>query len=152
MSDNEPSLEPEPGLGLFFGIIEYNRRPKILWSGSTWHAEINTWDLLLKILAMKDKKTLEEVSWTFLPIIWDEIEIFALTRLFQISGVGNAYLVLFHQSPEKLTQFLLQQEENLNQTFERIFEIIYLGKQLSNEQLKQIRIESQKYYEILSEI
>ncbi|MFX0182736.1 MAG: hypothetical protein ACFE95_06590 [Candidatus Hodarchaeota archaeon] len=149
MSDNESSLEP--GLGLFFGIIEYNKRPKILWSGSTWHAEINTWDLLLKILAMDDKKTLEEVPWNFLPIIWDDIEIFALTRLFQIS-VGKAYMVIFHQSAEKLTQFLLHHEENLNQTFEGILEIMYLGKQLSNEQLKQIRIESQKYYEILSEI
>ncbi|MFX0053007.1 MAG: hypothetical protein ACFE8U_17170, partial [Candidatus Hermodarchaeota archaeon] len=92
MSIDESSLEL--GLGLFFGLIEYNKRPKILWSGSTWHAEINTWDLLLKILAMKDKTTLEEVSWNFLPIIWDDIEIFALTKLFQITGVGNAYLVL----------------------------------------------------------
>ena len=152
MSIDESSLDPEPGLGLFFGLIEYNKRPQILWSGSTWHAEINTWDLLLKILAMKDKTTLEEVSWNFLPIIWDEIEIFALTKLFQISGVGNAYLVLFHQSPEKLTQFLLQHEEKLAYSFEQILYTIYLGKQLSNEQLKQIRIESQKYYEILSEI
>jgi hypothetical protein len=150
MSIDKSSIEL--GLGLFFGLIEYNKRPKILWSGSTWHAEINTWDLLLKILAMKDKATLEEVSWNFLPIIWDDKEIFALTKLFQITGVGNAYLVLFHQSPEKLTQFLLQYEERLAQSFEQILYTIYLGKQLSNEQLKQIRIESQRYYEILSEI
>ncbi|MFX0170458.1 MAG: hypothetical protein ACFE9L_00930 [Candidatus Hodarchaeota archaeon] len=150
MSNDKSSIEL--GLGLFFGLIEYDKRPKILWSGSTWHAEINTWDLLLKILAMKDKATLEEVSWNFLPIIWDDIEIFALTKLFQITGVGNAYLVLFHQSPEKLTQFLLQYEEKLAQSYEKILFTIYLGTQLSNEQLKQIRIESQKYYEILSEI
>ena len=78
MSIIEPPSEKEEGLGLFFGIIEIDRRPQVLWSGSTWHQELNTWDLLLKILAMKDKATLEEVGWNFLPILWDEIEIYAM--------------------------------------------------------------------------
>ena len=147
MSIEEPIPEKEEGLGLFFGIIEIDRRPQILWSGSTWHQELNTWDLLLKILVMKDKATLEEIGWNFLPILWDEIEIFALTKLFQIIGVGSAYLVIFHQSPEKLTQFLLQNEESLAFTFESILNALYTSKRLSNEQLKQLRIESQKYYE-----
>ena len=146
-----------PGLGLFFGVIEFNKRPAILWSGSTWHSEIQTWDLLLKILNMKDKATLEEVSWNFLPIIWsngssDDIEIFALTKLFQIKGVGNAYLVLFHQSPEKLTQFLLYQDEMIDETFKGILDNVLTKRGLSNEQLKQIRINCQKYYEVLSQV
>lgn len=153
----ESSQEQSPGLGLFFGLIELNRRPIILYSASTWHSELNTWELLLKILATKDRAALEEASWNFLPIIWadhtgDEIEIFALTKLFQIQGVGSAYMVIYHQDAAKLTQFLLQNEEDLAMSFEGIFEIVYYVKRLSNEQLKQLRIESQKYYEILSEL
>jgi hypothetical protein len=153
----ESSQEQSPGLGLFFGLIELNRRPEILYSASTWHSELNTWELLLKILVMKDRVALEEASWNFLPISWadqagDAIEIFALTKLFQIQGVGSAYMVIYHQDAAKLTQFLLQNEESLAMSFEGIFETIYLAKRLSNEQLKQLRIESQKYYEILSEL
>jgi hypothetical protein len=142
--------EPLPGLGLFLGVIEAKKRPKILWSGSTWHSEISSWDLLLKILSSKDKSTLEDVGWNFLPLIWDEVEIYALTKLFQISGIGEAYLIIFHQDPEKLTFFLLQQEEEVTNTFENIFNSSYPAQQLSNEQLKQIRIKSQAFYEILS--
>ncbi|MHA2307453.1 MAG: hypothetical protein ACXACU_18900 [Candidatus Hodarchaeales archaeon] len=145
-----PNKESTPGLGLFFGILEANRRPQVLWQGSTWHSEISSWDLLLKILSTKDKSSLEEVGWNFLPLIMDEIEIYALTKLFQISGIGEAYLIIYHQSPEKLTFFLLQQEEKITKTFEDIFNSSFYGKQLSNEQLKQIRIKSQSFYEILS--
>ncbi|MHA2074348.1 MAG: hypothetical protein ACW97X_07000 [Candidatus Hodarchaeales archaeon] len=145
-----PNKESIPGLGLFFGILEANRRPQVLWQGSTWHSEISSWDLLLKILSTKDKSSLEEVGWNFLPLIMDEIEIYALTKLFQISGIGEAYLIIYHQSPEKLTFFLLQQEEKITKTFEDIFNSSFYGKQLSNEQLKQIRIKSQSFYEILS--
>ncbi|MHA1968651.1 MAG: hypothetical protein ACW964_12710 [Candidatus Hodarchaeales archaeon] len=127
-----PNKESTPGLGLFFGILEANRRPQVLWQGSTWHSEISSWDLLLKILSTKDKSSLEEVGWNFLPLIMDEIEIYALTKLFQ------------------LTFFLLQQEEKITKTFEDIFNSSFYGKQLSNEQLKQIRIKSQSFYEILS--
>ncbi len=151
MSNHEQEVEC-PGLGLFFGVIEHNKRPEIIWSGSTWHSELQTWDLLLKILVTKDKATLEEVGWNFLPIIWDDIEIFALTKLFQIPAKGSAYLVLYHQSPEILTTFLLQKEEELNNTFQEILDSYFMTHTLSNEQLKQIRIKCQKYYVFLSEI
>ncbi|UCG90010.1 MAG: hypothetical protein JSU57_05985 [Candidatus Heimdallarchaeota archaeon] len=146
-------IAPDHNLGLFFGIIEYNNlNPTILWSGSTWHSEIQTWDLLLKILAIKDN--LEEVEWGFLPIIWDEVEIFALTKAFQIKGIGSAYLVVFHQSAEKLTQFILTKEEEMAETFREILtsSAFFSIQQLTNEQLKQIRIRCQAYYEILSQI
>lgn len=143
-------LESVPGLGLFFGVLEANKRPQVLWQGSTWHSEISNWDLLLKILSTKDKSTLEEVGWNFLPLIMDEIEIYALTKLFQISGIGEAYLIIYHQNPEILTFFLLEQEEEITKTFENIFNSSPYLKQLSNEQLKQIRIKSQAFYEILS--
>ncbi len=144
--------ESVPGLGLFLGVIEANKRPQVLWQGSTWHSEISSWDLLLKILSTKDKSTLEEVGWNFLPLIMDEIEIYALTKLFQISGIGEAYLIIYHQNPEILTFFLLQQEEEITKTFENIFKSSFYLKQLSNEQLKQIRIKSQAFYEILSSL
>jgi len=139
-----------PQLGLFLGIIEAKKRPKILWSGSTKHTEISSWDLLLKILSSKDKSSLEEVGWNFLPLILDEVEIYALTKLFHISGIGEAYLIIYHQDAEKLTFFLLQQEEAVTDTFEKIFTSSFYAKELSNEQLKQIRIKSQGFYEILS--
>lgn len=142
--------ESVPGLGLFFGVIEANKRPEVLWQGSTWHSEISSWDLLLKILSTKDKSTLEEVGWNFLPLIMDEIEIYALTKLFKISGIGEAYLIIYHQNPETLTFFLLQQEEEITKTFLNIFNSYSYSRQLSNEQLKQIRIKSQAFYEILS--
>ena len=47
---------------------------------------------------MKDPLEIEEVEWSFLPLTWDEVEIFALTKAFQIKGIGSAYLVIFHQS------------------------------------------------------
>ena len=144
------SHDSVPCLGLFFGIIEAKKRPKILWSGSTKHTEISSWDLLLKILSSKDKSSLEEVGWNFLPLILDEVEIYALTKLFHISGIGEAYLIIYHQDPEKLTFFLLQQEEAVTDTFEHIFTSSFYAKELSNEQLKQIRIKSQGFYEILS--
>lgn len=146
-------IAPDHNLGLFFGIIEYNNlNPTILWSASTWHSEIQTWDLLLKILATKDN--LEEVEWGFLPMIWDEIEIFALTKAFQIKGIGSAYLVIFHQSAEKLTQFILTRDEELARTFEEILtsSIFFSIQRLTNEQLKQIRIKCQTFYEVLSEL
>jgi hypothetical protein len=68
MQDVEEQPQPYPGLGLFFGIIEQNKRPEILWSGSTWHSELSSWQLLLSILSMKDKTDLENVDWSFLPI------------------------------------------------------------------------------------
>jgi len=139
-----------PHLGLFLGIIEAKKRPKILWSGSTKHTEISSWDLLLKILSSKDKSSLEEVGWNFLPLILDEVEIYALTKLFHISGIGEAYLIIYHQDAEKLTFFLLQQEEAVTDTFVKIFTSSFYAKELSNEQLKQIRIKSQGFYEILS--
>ena len=146
-------LAPDHNLGLFFGVIEYNNlNPTILWSASTWHSEIQTWDLLLKILATKDN--LEEVEWGFLPIIWDEIEIFALTKAFQIKGIGSAYLVIFHQSAEILTQFILTRDEELARTFKEILtsSVFFSVQRLTNEQLKQIRIKCQAFYEILSEL
>lgn len=154
MSDGEEPAHPLPGLGLFFGIIEQTKRPQILWSGSTWHSELSSWHLLLSILSMKDKTDLENVDWSFLPIIWDEVEIFALTKLFRFKNTGSAYLVVFHQSAEKLTQFLLLHEASIGQKF---FEILttpltMLSNRLTNEQLKQLRINCQKYYELLSEL
>ena len=143
--------EAIPGLGLFFGVLQYNKRPQILWAGSTWHSDYLAWDLLLKILDVKDRETLEKVGWNFLPLIWDEIEIFALTKLF-LTGVGSAYLVIFHESPEILTQFLLQNEEILTETFKAIFSTHFSTSGLSNEQLKQIRLKSQYYYEVLSNL
>lgn len=148
-----PEIEPDHNLGLFFGIIEYDSlNPTILWSGSTWHSEIQTWDLLLEILAMKDPQDLEEVEWNFLPLIWDEEEIFALTKAFQIKGIGSAYLVVFHQSAEKLTQFILTKEEEMARTFKKILDssTFFSIQRLTNEQLKQIRIKCQAFYEILS--
>ncbi|MFX0016439.1 MAG: hypothetical protein ACFE98_17735 [Candidatus Hermodarchaeota archaeon] len=146
-------ITPDHNLGLFFGIIEYhNLNPEILWSGSTWHSEIQTWDLLLKILATKNPLDLEEVEWNFLPIIWDEIEIFALTKAFYIKGIGSAYLVVFHQSAEKLTQFILAKEEEMARTFKEILTStsFFTVQRLTNEQLKQIRMKCQAFYEILS--
>ncbi|MFX1506473.1 MAG: hypothetical protein ACFFDC_10200 [Promethearchaeota archaeon] len=148
-------IPDDQNLGLFFGIIEYNKlNPTILWSGSTWYSEIQTWNLLLKILATKDPMALEEVEWNFLPLIWDEVEIFALTKAFQIQGIGSAYLVVFHQSAEKLTQFLLMKEEEIAETFKDILEssAFFSIHRLNNEQLKQIRIKCQGYYEILSQL
>ena len=148
-------IPDDHNLGLFFGIIEYNKlNPTILWSGSTWHSEIQTWNLLLKILATKDPMALEEVDWNFLPLIWDEVEIFALTKAFQIHGIGSAYLVVFHQSAEKLTQFILMKEEEIAETFKDILEssAFFAIHRLNNEQLKQIRIKCQGYYEILSQL
>ncbi|MHA1975188.1 MAG: hypothetical protein ACTSW1_19535 [Candidatus Hodarchaeales archaeon] len=139
-----------PGLGLFFGVLQFNKRPLILWSGSTWQSDYMAWDLLLKILDLK--KNLENIGWNFLPIVWDEIEIFALTKLFQIKNVGSAYLVIFHESPEILTKFLLLYDEELTNVFEDIFASNYSTQNLSNEQLKQIRIKSQRFYEILSQL
>jgi len=144
------------GLGLVFAVIEHNKRPKVLWSGSTWHAEITSWDLLVKILAAKNN--LEDIGWNFLPLIWEsrhtnyEVEIFALTKFFPIIEIGTAYLVIYHQNAEILTQFLLQEEENITYTIEGILRTHLTNRRLSNEQLKQIRLISQQYYEILSEI
>lgn len=144
------------GLGLVFAVIEYNKRPEVLWSGSTWHAEISSWDLLIKILAAKNN--LEDIGWNFLPLIWEsrhanqEEEIFALTKLFQIQGIGSAYLVIYHQLAEVLTQFLLLEEENIGYTFEGLLSTHLTTQRLSNEQLKQIRMTCQHYYEILSGI
>ena len=148
-------IPDDHNLGLFFGIIEYNKlNPTILWSGSTWHSEIQTWNLLLKILATKDPMDLEEVEWNFLPLIWDEVEIFALTKAFQIRGIGSAYLVVFHQSAEKLTQFILMKEEEIAGTFKNILDSsTFLSiHRLTNEQLKQIRMKCQAYYEVLSQL
>ncbi|MHA1977448.1 MAG: hypothetical protein ACW98F_11005 [Candidatus Hodarchaeales archaeon] len=142
------------GLGLVFAVIEYNKRPEVLWSGSTWHAEISSWDLLIKILAAKNN--LEDIGWNFLPLIWEsrhadhEEEIFALTKFFMIPGIGSAYLVVYHQLAEVLTQFLLLEEENIAYTFEGLLSSHLTTQRLSNEQLKQIRITCQHYYEILS--
>ncbi len=144
-------IAPDHNLGLFFGIIEYNNlNPTILWSASTWHSEIQTWDLLLEILATKDN--LEEVEWGFLPLIWDEEEIFALTKAFHIKGIGSAYLVIFHQNAEKLTQFILTREEEMANTFREILDLstFFSTQRLTNEQLKQIRMKCQAFYEILS--
>jgi len=148
-------LPADHNLGLFFGIIEYNKlNPTILWSGSTWHSEIQTWNLLLKIFATKDPEDLEKVEWNFLPLIWDEVEIFALTKAFQIHGIGSAYLVVFHQSAEKLTQFILTKEEEIADTFQDILtsSTFFSINRLTNEQLKQIRIKCQAYYEVLSQL
>lgn len=149
------SITPITNLGLFFGIIQHDnpkKKPTIIWSASTWHSEIQTWNLVLEILAIKDN--LEDVEWNFLPLIWDEVEIFALTKAFQIIGIGTAYLVIFHQSAEKLTEFILMKEEEIARTFVEIFSSspLYSSQRLTNEQLKQIRIKSQSYYEILSQI
>ncbi len=144
------------GLGLVFAVIEYNKRPEVLWSGSTWHAEISSWDLLIKILAAKNN--LEDIGWNFLPLIWEsrdtnhEVEIFALTKFFLIPGIGTAYLVVYHQMAEILTQFLLLEEENIAYTFEGLLSQHLTNQRLNNEQLKQIRITCQHYYEILSTI
>ena len=146
-------IAPDHNLGLFFGIIEYNNlNPTILWSASTWHSEIQTWDLLLEIIAIKDN--LEEVEWGFLPLIWDEVEIFALTKAFKIKGIGSAYLVVFHQLAEKLTQFILTKEEEMAGTFIKILDssTFFSIQQLTNDQLKQIRINCQVFYEILSQL
>lgn len=148
-------IDPGHNLGLFFGIIEHNNlNPTILWSGSTWHSEIQTWNLLLKILALKDPIDIEEVEWNFLPITWDEVEIFALTKAFQIKGLGSAYLVVFHQSAEKLTHFILAKEEEMAETFRQILtsSVFFTIQRLTNEQLKQIRIHCQAFYEFLSEL
>ncbi len=148
-------MPDDHNLGLFFGIIEHNKfNPTILWSGSTWHSEIQTWNLLLKILATKDPIDLEEVEWNFLPLIWDDVEIFALTKAFRIRGIGSAYLVVFHQSAEKLTQFILTKEEEIAITFKEILtsSVFSSIQRLTNEQLKQIRIKCQAYYEVLSQL
>jgi hypothetical protein len=148
-------IPDDQNLGLFFGIIEYDKlNPTILWSGSTWHSEIQTWNLLLKILATKDPTDLKEVEWNFLPLIWDEVEIFALTKAFWVRGVLKAILVVFHQSAEKLTQFILMKEEEIAETFKDILNSsTFLSIQsLTNEQLKQIRIKCQVYYEVLSQL
>ncbi len=152
MSDSD-SLS---GLGLMFAVIEYNKRPEILWSGSTWHTEISTWDLLVKILAAKNN--LEDIGWSFLPMLWEsgqinhEVEIFALTKFFPIPGLGTAYLIIYHQIAEILTQFLLLEEENVAITFEGLLANHWTNNRLSNEQLKQIRIKCQEYYEVLSQL
>ena len=144
------------GLGLTFAILEYNKRPEVLWSGSTWHTEISSWDLLIKILAAKNN--LEDIGWNFLPLIWEsqhtnhEVEIFALTKFFLIQGIGTAYLVVYHQKAEVLTQFLLLEEENIAYIFEGILSSHLTTQRLSNEQLKQLRITAQHYYEILSSL
>jgi hypothetical protein len=144
------------GLGLVFAVIEHNKRPEILWSGSTWHTEITSWDLLIKILAAKNN--LDEIGWSFLPLVWEsrymseEVEIFALTKFFPITGIGTAYLVVYHQMAEILTQFLLQEEENITLTFEDLLIRNIPNLRLSNEQLKRIRISCQNYYEVLSQI
>ncbi len=148
-------ITPVQNFGLFFGVIEPNNlTPNIIWSASTWYSEIHTWDLLLAILSIKDKEQFEEVEWSFLPIVWDEVEIFALTKAFQISGLGTAYLVIFHQSAEKLTQFILLKEEEMSRTFKEILtsSAFFSSLRLTNEQLKQIRIKSQSYYEVLSHL
>ena len=154
MSEDEETSQPLPGLGLLFGIIEQNKRPNILWSGSTWHSELSSWHLLLSILSMKDKTDLENVDWSFLPIVWDEVEIFAIAKLFRFDNTGSAYLVFFHQSAEILTQFLLQHEEIIGREFFSILTTPHtmLSNRLTNEQLKQLRISCQKYYELLSEL
>jgi hypothetical protein len=145
---------PLDGLGLVFAVIEHNKRPEVLWSGSTWHTEISSWDLLIKILAAKNN--LEDIGWNFLPILWEsnqtnhEVEIFALTKFFPIPGLGTAYLIIYHQVAEILTQFLLLEEENIAITFEGLLANHWTNNRLSNEQLKQIRIKCQEYYEILS--
>ncbi|MCK4848003.1 MAG: hypothetical protein KAT16_03150 [Candidatus Heimdallarchaeota archaeon] len=153
MSDKNLPLD---GMGLVFSVIEHNKRPEVLWSGSTWHTEISSWDLLVKILAAKNN--LEDIGWSFLPLLWEsnqtdhEVEIFALTKFFPISGIGTAYLIIYHQTAEILTQFLLLEEENLALTFERLLTLNWANTRLSNVQLKQIRIKCQEYYEILSQI
>ncbi len=145
------------GLGLVFAVIEHNKRPEVLWSGSTWHSEISSWDLLVKILVVKNPHDLEDIGWNFLPLIWEsqhtnyEVEIFALTKYFPIPGIGRAYLVIYHQVAEVLTQFLLTQEENIEHTIESLLAQNVAITRLSNEQLKQLRIKCQHYYEILSQ-
>lgn len=145
------------GLGLVFAVIEHNKRPEVLWSGSTWHSEISSWDLLVKILVVKNPHDLEDIGWNFLPLIWEsqhtnyEVEIFALTKYFPIPGIGRAYLVIYHQVAEVLTQFLLTQEENIEHTIESLLAQNVAINRLSNEQLKQLRISCQHYYEILSQ-
>jgi len=147
---------PLDGLGLVFAVIEYNKRPEVLWSGSTWHTEISSWDLLIKILAAKNN--LEDIGWNFLPILWEsnqmnyEVEIFALTKFFPIPNLGTAYLIIYHQVAEVLTQFLLLEEENIAITFEKLLSGHWTNNRLSNEQLKQIRMKCQEYYEILSQL
>lgn len=147
---------PLDGLGLVFAVIEYNKRPEVLWSGSTWHTEISSWDLLIKILAAKNN--LEDIGWNFLPILWEsnqmnyEVEIFALTKFFPITNLGTAYLIIYHQVAEVLTQFLLLEEENIAITFEKLLSGHWTNNRLSNEQLKQIRMKCQEYYEILSQL
>jgi hypothetical protein len=151
---------PLDGLGLVFAVIEYNKRPEVLWSGSTWHTEVSSWDLLVKILATATGGFLAAASggWSFFPIFWEsnqtnfEVEIFALTKFFPISGMGTGYLIIYHQTAEILTQFLLLEEENVALTFEGIFNRNWNNQRLSNEQLKQIRIKCQEFYEILSQI
>ena len=149
-------VNPPSGLGLVFAVIEHNKRPEILWSGSTWHSEISSWEILVKILVMRG--SMEDIGWNFLPLIWEsqhtnyEVEIFALTKYFPITGIGRAYLVVYHQIAEVLTQFLLAEEENVEQTIQNILTPNYTSTRLSNEQLKQLRITCQQYYEILSQI
>ena len=146
------------GLGLVFAVIEHNKRPQILWSGSTWHSEISSWDLLVKILVVKNPTDLEDIGWNFMPIIWEsshtnyEVEIFALTKFFLIPGIGRAYLVVYHQVAEILTQFLLIQEEMIERTVNELLTRNITSTRLSNEQLKQLRIVMQQYYEVLSQI
>ncbi|MFW9853570.1 MAG: hypothetical protein ACFFFG_00820 [Candidatus Thorarchaeota archaeon] len=154
MTNDEIHSHPLPGLGLFFGIIEQNKRPQILWSGSTWHSELSSWQLLLSILSMKDKTDLENVDWSFLPLVFDEVEIFAITKLFRFETSGLAYLVIFHESAEILTQFLLQFEARIGMKFSEILTSSHatFSNRLTNEQLKQLRINCQKFYEILSEL
>jgi hypothetical protein len=153
-----PKIKPPSGLGLVFAVIEHKKRPEILWSGSTWHSEISSWDLLVKILVVKNPHDLEDIGWNFLPLIWEsqhtnyEVEIFALTKYFPIPGIGRAYLVIYHQIAEVLTQFILAEEENIEQSFDTILSHNFTSNRLSNEQLKQLRISCQQYYEILSQI
>ena len=113
---------------------------------------------LQKKFDLYNKNNLEDIGWNFLPLIWEsqhtnyEVEIFALTKFFLIPSVGTAYLVVYHQIAEILTQFLLLEEENIALTFEGLLTSHLTNQRLSNEQLKQIRITCQHYYEILASI
>jgi hypothetical protein len=107
---------------------------------------------------VKNPHDLEDIGWNFMPIIWEsshtnyEVEIFALTKFFLIPGIGRAYLVVYHQVAEILTQFLLMQEEVIERTVNELLARNITPTRLSNEQLKQLRIIMQQYYEILSQI
>lgn len=142
-----------PNIGLVLGLIEQRhhdgdkkRHISVIWSGSIWGSETETWNLFFSMLS-NDVFNFDdyESNWLYTPIRWNEIEIYCLSRGFRATDHMIGYVVLFHQYDSVLTQFMIDNEEKITKAYTDIFRKAYLGK-LSNEQLKQIRIVSQEYY------